>query len=72
MKVPGSKGMGMEEDVFLYTSLGVEDPTSYQEVIDSPNHKEWRDAMRDEIFNGKKKVLELVDSPARRKSIEST
>ena len=27
MKVPGSKGVGIEEDVFLYTSLEVKEPT---------------------------------------------
>jgi len=39
----------MEEDVFLCTSLGVKDPTFYEEVIDSPNHKKWMDAMRDKM-----------------------
>ena len=49
MKIAGSKGVGMEEDIFLCTSLEVEEPTSYQEVIYSPNQKEWMDAMRDEM-----------------------
>ena len=39
----------MEEEVFLCTSLEVKDPTSYQEVIYSLNHKEWMDALRDEM-----------------------
>ena len=40
MKV-GSKGMGMEEDVFLCTSLEFEEPNSFQEVIYSLNPKGW-------------------------------
>jgi len=29
--------------------LKVEETTSYQEKIDSSNHKKWMDAMRDEV-----------------------
>jgi len=39
----------MEEDVVLCTSLEVEKPTSFQEVIYSPNHKELMDAMGDKM-----------------------
>ena len=38
-RFPG-RYFSVEEEIFLCTSLEVEDPTSYQEVIDSPNHKE--------------------------------
>jgi len=41
MKVPRSEGVSIEE--FL------EEPSSYQEAIDWPCHKEWMDAMRDGI-----------------------
>jgi len=37
----------IKEKIFICTPLKVEKPTSYQETIDSPNHKEWMDAMRD-------------------------
>ena len=29
--------------------LEMEESTSFQEAIDSPNHKEWMEAMRDEM-----------------------
>jgi len=39
----------------MYTPLEVEEPTSYQKAIDSSNHKEWMDTMRDKMdSNGKK------------------
>jgi len=48
----------------LYTSLEIEEPTSFQEAIDSLNHKEWMEAMRDEMDSTvRNKVLELVDLP---------
>ena len=34
----------IEEDIFLYTPLEIDEPTSFQEAIDSPNHKEWMEA----------------------------
>jgi len=50
--------------------LEVEEPTSYQEAIDSPNHKEWMDAMRDEMDSmARNKVWEHVNLPPQRKSI---
>jgi len=39
----------IEAEVFLCTPLEVEQPTSFQEAIDSPNHKEWMEAMKDEM-----------------------
>jgi len=39
----------MEEETFLCTPLEVKERTSYQEAIDSPNHKECMDAMTDEM-----------------------
>jgi len=73
MKVLGSKGVGMKKDILLCTSLEVEEPISYQEVIYSPKsgrvdgcHKRW------DGLNGKKKFLELVDPPSRCKSIKNT
>ena len=38
--------------------MEVEDPTSYQEVIDLANHKEWMDGMRDEIDSTIRKRFE--------------
>jgi len=32
-----------------YALLEVEELTSFQETIDSTNHREWMDAMRDEM-----------------------
>ena len=60
----------IEGEIFLCTPLEVEEPTSYQEAIDSPSHKEWMDAMRDEMDSmARNKVWELVDLPPQRKSI---
>ena len=39
----------IEEEIFLCTPLEVEEPTSFQEAIDSPSSKEWMDAMREEM-----------------------
>jgi len=33
----------------MCTHLEIEEPTSFQEAIDSPKHKEWMEAMRDEM-----------------------
>ena len=35
--------------IFLCTPLEIDEPTSFQEAIDSPNHKDWMEVMRDEI-----------------------
>jgi len=62
----------IEEEIFLCTPLEIEEPTSFQEAIDSPNHKEWMEAMRDEMDSmARNKVWELIDFPPRRKSIEN-
>ena len=39
----------MKEGIFLCTTLEVEVPISYQEVIYSPTYNEWMQAMRDEM-----------------------
>jgi len=50
--------------------LEIEAPTSYVEAIDSPNHKEWMDAMRDELDSmARNEVWELVDLPPGQKDI---
>jgi len=62
----------IEEKIFLCIPLEIEEPTSYQEAIDSPNHKEWMDAIRDEMDSiARNKVWELVDLPPQRKYIEN-
>ena len=38
----------IEDEVFLCNPLEVDELTSFKEAIDSPNHKEWMDAMKDE------------------------
>ena len=47
----------IEEEIFLYTPLEIEEPTSFQEAIDSPNHREWMEAMMDEMDSGEKQGL---------------
>ena len=50
--------------------MEIEESTSYQETIDSPNHKEWMDSMKDEIDSmARNKVWELINLPPQRKSI---
>jgi len=39
----------IEDDVFLCTPLEVDEPTSFKEAVDSPNHKEWMNAIKDEM-----------------------
>jgi len=34
---------------FPMLSLKVEEPTSFQDAVDSSNHKEWIDAIKDEM-----------------------
>jgi len=38
----------LEDEVFLCTPLEVDEPTSFKEAVDSPNHKQWMNAMKDE------------------------
>lgn len=62
----------IEEGAFVCTPLDVEEPTSFTEALDSPNHKEWMDAMREEMTSMEKNhVWELVQLPTHRKSIGS-
>lgn len=52
--------------------MEIDEPTSFQEAIDSPNHKHWMDAMRDEIDSmARNRIWELVDLPPRYKSIRN-
>jgi len=44
--------------------LEVEEPLSYQEAIHSPSHKEWMDAMKDEMdLMIRNNAQELIDLP---------
>jgi len=62
----------IEEEIFLCTPLEIEEHTSFQKAIDSPNHKEWMEAMRDEMDSmARNKVWELVDLLFGRKSIRN-
>ena len=54
----------IEEDIFLCTSLEIDEPTSFQEATDSPNYKEWMEAMTNEMDSmARNKVCKLVDLP---------
>jgi len=60
----------IKEKIFLCTPLEVEKPTSFQEAVDSPNHEEWMDAIRDEMNSMvRNNIWELVDLPTQHKSI---
>jgi len=39
----------IEEEIFICTPLKIEEPTFFQEDIDSLNYKGWMDTMRDEM-----------------------
>jgi len=53
--------------------LDVEEPTSYQEMIDSANYEEWMDTIRDEMDSmTRNKVWELVDLPPPNVSLSKT
>jgi len=73
IKVLGSEGehgrisrryFQIERKIFLYTPLKVEIPTFFQEAVNSPNHKEWIDVIRDEIDSiTRNKAWEFIDLP---------
>ena len=49
----------IEEEILLCNPLDVEEPISFQEAVNLPNHKEWMDAMKEwDGLNGKKHGLE--------------
>ena len=58
MKVPDSKGctwknyssiFQIKEDIFICTPLKIEESIPFQETVNSPNHKESMDAIKDEM-----------------------
>ena len=60
----------IEEDIFFCMPLEREEIFSYVEALDLPHHKEWMDAMGDELDSmAKNDVCELVDLPPIRKAI---
>ena len=60
----------IEEEIFFCAPLEIEEPTSYVEALESPNDKEWMDAMRDELDSmAKNEVWDLVDLPPGRRAI---
>jgi len=60
----------IEDEVFLCTPLEVDEPTSFKGAVNSPNQKEWMDAIKDEMDSmARNKVWELVDFPPQCKSI---
>ena len=57
----------IEDDIFFCVPLEIEEPTFFIEAIDSPNRKEWMDAMRDELDSMvKNDFWELLDLPGRK------
>jgi len=57
----------------LCSPLEIDEPTSFQEAIDSPNSKEWMDAMRDEIDSMmRNQVWELVVLPPQVNLLETS
>jgi len=68
-RIPG-RYLQVEEKIFSCTLLETNEPTSFQKAIDSSNHKELIDAIRDEMDSMKRnKVWKLADLPPRHKSI---
>jgi len=54
----------IKDEIFLCTPLKVEEPTSFQEVADSLNQREWMHAMEDEMDStARYKGRKLVDIP---------
>jgi len=50
--------------------LEIEEPTPYEEAVESPNYQEWMDAVRDELDSmTRNEVWELVDHPPGHKVI---
>jgi len=46
----------------LVLKININEPTSFKEAVDSPNHKEWMDAMKDDMDSmARNKVRKLID-----------
>ncbi|KAL0411003.1 UNVERIFIED_CONTAM: Retrovirus-related Pol polyprotein from transposon TNT 1-94 [Sesamum latifolium] len=56
----------------MCASVDIDEPTTYEEAVTSPKANEWIIAMKEEMSSmAKNNVWELVDLPARRKTIEN-
>jgi len=52
--------------------MGIDEPTSFQEAINSPNNKERMDTIRVKMnFVMRNQVLEIIDFPSQHKSIRN-
>ncbi|KAL0294413.1 UNVERIFIED_CONTAM: hypothetical protein Sradi_6889400 [Sesamum radiatum] len=60
----------IEGESFMCASVDIDEPTTYEEAVTSPNANEWLTAMKEELSSmAKSNVLELVDLIAGRKTI---
>ncbi|KAL0404449.1 UNVERIFIED_CONTAM: hypothetical protein Sradi_2085700 [Sesamum radiatum] len=62
----------IEGKSFMCASVDIDEPATYEEAVTSPNANEWISAMKEEMCSmAKNNIWELVDLPARRKTIEN-
>jgi len=72
IKVLGSKQVNVQEflndisksreKTFLWTLSEVNGPTYFQEIVDSPDHRDWLDVMSNEIHSmARNNIHELID-----------
>ncbi|KAK4388273.1 Retrovirus-related Pol polyprotein from transposon TNT 1-94 [Sesamum angolense] len=60
----------IEGESFMCASVDIDEPTTYEEAVTSPNANEWIIAMKEEMSSmAKNNVWELVDLPTGRKTI---
>ncbi|KAL0329423.1 UNVERIFIED_CONTAM: hypothetical protein Sradi_4929000 [Sesamum radiatum] len=55
---------------FMCASVDIDEPTTYEEAVTSPNQNKWITAMKEEMSSmAKNNICELVDLPTGRKTI---
>ncbi|KAL0333149.1 UNVERIFIED_CONTAM: Retrovirus-related Pol polyprotein from transposon TNT 1-94 [Sesamum calycinum] len=60
----------IEGESFMFASVDIDEPATYEEAVTSPNANEWITAMKEEMSSmAKNNVWELVDLPTGRKTI---
>ncbi|KAL0316519.1 UNVERIFIED_CONTAM: Retrovirus-related Pol polyprotein from transposon TNT 1-94 [Sesamum radiatum] len=60
----------IEGESFMWASVDIDEPATYEEAVTSPNANEWITAMKEEMSSmAKNNVWELVDLPTGRKTI---
>ncbi|KAL0349923.1 UNVERIFIED_CONTAM: hypothetical protein Sradi_4141500 [Sesamum radiatum] len=59
----------IEDESFICVSMDIDEPTTCEEVVTSPNANAWITAMKEEMSSmANNNVWELVDLPTRRKT----